>query len=162
MATELQLKLREGDAAPGFTAQTNGGGNVSLADFKGRNVILYFYPKDDTPGCTKEACAFRDQIADFQAKGAVVLGVSTDPVKAHDKFVEKFKLPFTLLADVEKSTAKAYGVLNSKGGFDYARRDTFVIDPTGKIAKHYENVDPEKNVGQVLEDLAQLGATPAH
>ena len=100
MAKELELK--EGDVAPEFSAATSGGGKVSLADFKGKNVVLYFYPKDDTPGCTKEACAFRDHFAEFKKKGAVVLGVSTDPVKSHDKFVEKFKLPFTLLADEDK------------------------------------------------------------
>src|ERR1700722_18118643 len=99
MAIELNLKLKEGDQAPAFTAMTNGGGKISLADYKGKNVILYFYPKDDTPGCTKEACAFRDHWAEFKKKGAVVLGVSTDPVKSHDKFVKKFELPFTLLAD---------------------------------------------------------------
>ena len=102
MAKEIKLKLKEGDVAPEFSAATNGGGKISLADFKGKNVILYFYPKDDTPGCTKEACAFRDHFAEFKKKGAVVLGVSTDPVKSHDKFVEKFKLPFTLLADEDK------------------------------------------------------------
>ena len=87
-----ELKLKEGDAAPAFTASANGGQTVSLADFRGRPVILYFYPKDDTPGCTKEACAFRDAFADFTARGAVVLGVSADPVKSHDKFVQKFKV----------------------------------------------------------------------
>src|SRR5687768_15344282 len=99
MATELKLSLKEGDQAPAFTVHASGGGKLSLADFKGQNVILYFYPKDDTPGCTKEACAFRDHFADFKKKGAIILGVSPDPVKSHDKFVEKFKLPFTLLAD---------------------------------------------------------------
>src|SRR5262245_50572269 len=99
MATNIELKLREGDKAPEFTASTSGGGRLSLSDFKGKNVVLYFYPKDDTPGCTREACAFRDHFAEFKKKGAVVLGVSIDPVKAHDKFVKKYKLPFTLLAD---------------------------------------------------------------
>src|SRR5580698_6594695 len=98
MAKDIQLKLKEGDKAPAFTATTNGGNTVSLSDYKNQPVILYFYPKDDTPGCTKEACAFRDYFADFKKKGAVVLGASTDPVKSHDKFVEKFKLPFALLA----------------------------------------------------------------
>src|SRR5688572_13994252 len=112
MGTEL--KLKEGDKAPEFTSATSGGGKLSLADFKGQNVILYFYPKDDTPGCTKEACAFRDQFADFKKKGAVVLGVSTDDVKSHDKFVKKFNLPFTLLADEEKKIVDAYGVWGEK------------------------------------------------
>src|SRR5215471_10790712 len=93
MAAEFKLSLNEGDVAPAFTANSSGGSRVSLADFKGQNVILYFYPRDDTPGCTKEACAFRDYFAEFKQKGAVVLGVSTDPVKSHDKFVAKFKLP---------------------------------------------------------------------
>src|SRR3984885_12312500 len=110
MATEPKLKLKEGDLAPKFTAATNGGGEVSLADYKGKNVILYFYPKDDTPGCTKEACAFRDHWDDFKKKGAVILGVSTDKVKSHDKFVAKFKLPFTLLSDEDKKIGDAYGV----------------------------------------------------
>ena len=110
MAKETELKLKAGDVAPEFSAATSGGGIVSLADFKGKNVVLYFYPKDDTPGCTKEACAFRDHFAEFKKAGAVVLGVSTDPVKSHDRFVEKFKLPFTLLADEDKKIVSAYGV----------------------------------------------------
>ena len=110
MANSIQLKLKEGDAAPEFSAATNGGGNMSLADLRGKNGILYFYPKDDTPGCTKEACAFRDHFAEFKKRGAVVLGVSTDPVKSHEKFVEKFKLPFMLLADEDKKIVTAYGV----------------------------------------------------
>jgi peroxiredoxin Q/BCP len=104
MAKEIHLKLKEGDLAPEFFVNTNGGGKISLADYKGRNVILYFYPKDDTPGCTKEACAFRDHFADFKKKGAVIFGVSTDPVKSHDKFVEKFKLPFTLPMKTKRSS----------------------------------------------------------
>src|SRR5277367_5074212 len=114
MANELNLKLKEGDKAPAFTAATNGGGKISLADFKGQNVILYFYPKDDTPGCTKEACAFRDGFAEFKKRGAIVLGVSPDSVKSHDKFVKKYKLPFTLLADEDKKIVEAYGVWGQK------------------------------------------------
>src|SRR4026207_950297 len=114
MAKELILKLKEGDLAPVFTADTNGGGRLSLADFAGKNVILYFYPKDDTPGCTKEACAFRDVYTEFKKRGAVILGVSPDPVKSHDKFVKKFQLPFTLLADNEKKIFEAYGVWGEK------------------------------------------------
>src|SRR5574339_1172078 len=102
MASNPILSLNEGDPAPDFKAFTNGGGQVSLGDLKGKHVILYFYPRDDTPGCTKEACAFRDHFAEFKNKGAVVLGVSIDPVKAHDKFVQKYKLPFTLLADEDR------------------------------------------------------------
>ena len=115
MAKELILKLKEGDLAPAFTVDTNGGGRLSLADFAGKNVILYFYPKDDTPGCTKEACAFRDGYTEFKKRGAVMLGVSPDPVKSHDKFVKKFQLPFTLLADNDKKIVEAYGVWGEKG-----------------------------------------------
>src|SRR6185312_2556071 len=108
MATALELKLKEGDKAPEFTAGANGGGKVSLADFKGKHVVLYFYPRDDTPGCTKEACAFRDEFAAFKRKGAVVLGVSVDSAKSHDKFAKKFKLPFTLVSDEDRKIVQAY------------------------------------------------------
>src|SRR5258708_34166352 len=139
MGTELKLKLKEGDQAPAFTVPTNGGGKISLADFKGQNVILYFYPKDDTPGCTKEACAFRDYFADFKKKGAVVLGVSTDSVKSHEKFARKFKLPFTLLADEDKKIVEAYGVWGRKSfmGRKYmgTHRVTFLIGGDGKIKR---------------------------
>ncbi len=157
MAKEIQLNLKEGDKAPAFTAETSGGGKVSLADFKGQNVILYFYPKDDTPGCTKEACAFRDHFADFKKKGAVVLGVSPDPVKSHDKFVEKFKLPFTLLADTDKKIVEAYGVWGQKTfmGRKYMGtfRVTFLIGPDGKIKKIWPAVKPEEHAAEVLAAL---------
>src|SRR5437016_10303521 len=110
MAKAPELKLKAGDKAPNFTAPTDGGGKVTLADFKGKHVILYFYPKDDTPGCTKEACGFRDQYKTIEKAGAVVLGVSTDSVKSHSKFAGKFKLPFMLLADEDKKIVAAYGV----------------------------------------------------
>jgi peroxiredoxin Q/BCP len=106
MAKIIELDLKEGDVAPAFSAPTSGGGRISLADFKGRNVILFFYPKDDTPGCTKEACAFRDQFAEFKRKGAVVLGVSVDPVKSHDKFVKKFELPYPLCQTPRKQSLR--------------------------------------------------------
>ena len=102
-----ELKLKEGDAAPAFTAQTNGGQTVSLADYAGRPVILYFYPRDDTPGCTKEACAFRDAFADFTNKGAVVLGVSADSVKSHDKFIRKFEFAVTLSSRCSRTRTSA-------------------------------------------------------
>jgi len=157
MAKEIELKLKEGDPAPTFTVATNGGGKISLADYLGKNVILYFYPKDDTPGCTKEACAFRDQFADFKSKGAVVLGVSPDPVKSHDKFVEKFKLPFTLLADEDKKIVEAYGVWGEKSfmGRKYmgAHRVTFLIGPDGKIKKIWPLVKPEEHIAEVLAAL---------
>jgi peroxiredoxin Q/BCP len=157
MAKELELKLKPGDAAPVFSAATSGGGKVSLADFKGKNVVLYFYPRDDTPGCTKEACAFRDHFADFKKKGAVVLGVSTDPTKSHDKFVEKFKLPFTLLADEDKQIVTAYGVWGEKSfmGRKYqgTHRVTFLIGPDGRIKNIWPQVKPEEHAAEVLAAL---------
>ena len=157
MATELKLALAEGDQAPAFTAETSGGGKISLADFKGQNVILYFYPKDDTPGCTKEACVFRDGFADFKKRGAVILGVSTDAVKAHDKFVKKFDLPFTLLADVDKKIVLAYGVWGEKTfmGRKYqgTHRVTFLIGPDGRIKKVWPKVKPDDHIPEVLAAL---------
>jgi peroxiredoxin Q/BCP len=158
MAKEIELKLKEGDTAPEFSANTNGGGKVSLADFKGKNVILYFYPKDDTPGCTKEACAFRDDFSEFKKRGAVVLGVSTDSVKSHDKFVEKFKLPFTLLADEDKKIVEAYGVWGEKSfmGRKYlgTHRVTFLIGSDGWIKQIWPQVKPDEHAAEVLAALA--------
>jgi peroxiredoxin Q/BCP len=157
MTKEIQLKLKEGDLAPDFSAATNSGGLVSLADFKGKNVILYFYPRDDTPGCTKEACAFRDHFAEFKKRGAVVLGVSTDPVKSHGKFVEKFKLPFTLLADEDKKMVTAYGVWGEKSfmGRKYlgTHRVTFLIGPDGRIKRIWPQVKPDEHAAEVLAAL---------
>ena len=157
MAKEIKLKLKEGDEAPGFSAATNGGGNVSLADFKGKKVILYFYPRDDTPGCTKEACAFRDDFAEFKRRGAVVLGVSTDSVKSHDKFAWKFKLPFALLADEDRKIVEAYGVWGEKSfmGRKYpgTQRVTFLIGPDGRIKKIWPRVKPEEHAKEILSAL---------
>ena len=157
MATELMLKLKEGDRAPDFRAATSGGGIVSLKDFNGKYLVLYFYPKDDTPGCTKEACGFRDAFKDFTKAGAVVLGVSIDAVKKHDKFVEKFALPFPLLADEDKSIVQAYGVWGKKKfmGREYmgTNRVTFLIDPKGRIKKIWTAVKPEEHAAEVLSAL---------
>jgi thioredoxin-dependent peroxiredoxin len=157
MTRKPELKLKEGDAAPPFTAAASGGATVSLADFKGRNVILYFYPRDNTPGCTKEACAFRDHFADFKKAGAVVLGVSTDPVKSHDKFAGKYKLPFTLLADEDKKIVQAYGVWGPKTfmGVKYTgtNRVTFLIGPDGRIKKIWPKVKPAEHAEEVLAAL---------
>lgn len=154
MAKELELKLKVGDQAPAFDAATSGGGRISLADYKGQHVILYFYPRDDTPGCTKEACAFRDDFAAFKKKGAVVLGVSPDSVKSHDKFVTKFKLPFTLLADEDKAIVQAYGVWGEKVfmGRKYlgVHRVTFLIGPDGVIQQIWPKVKPEEHAAEVL------------
>ena len=156
MAKTIELKLKEGDVAPEFTVAT-GGGKISLADYLGKNVILYFYPRDDTPGCTKEACAFRDEFAQFKKRGAVVLGVSPDSVKSHDKFVEKFKLPFALLADDDKKIVQAYGVWGEKSfmGRKYLGvfRVTFLIGPDGKIRKIWPQVKPEEHAAEVMAAL---------
>ena len=157
MAKAPELKLQEGDLAPAFTAATNGGDSVSLSDFKGKQVVLYFYPRDDTPGCTKEACAFRDAFAEFHKKKAVVLGVSIDTVKAHDKFVAKFKLPFSLLADEDKRIVEAYGVWGQKSfmGRKYMgiHRVTFLIGADGRIKKIWPLVKPEEHADEVLAAL---------
>jgi peroxiredoxin Q/BCP len=157
MPKSISLKLREGDTAPEFTATSQDGSTVSLADLKGKNIILYFYPKDDTPGCTKEACAFRDEFAEFKAKGAVVFGVSTDPVKSHAKFVQKYKLPFTLLADEDKKIVQAYGVWGQKSfmGRKYmgTHRVTFLIGHDGRIKKIWPEVKPQDHAKEVLSEI---------
>ena len=157
MSTTSEIKLKEGDIAPTFQALTNGGGKISLADFKGKHVILYFYPRDDTPGCTKEACAFRDDYADFKKKGAVVLGVSKDSAKSHDKFRAKYRLPFTLLADEDKAIAQAYGAWGEKSflGKKYMgmHRITFLIRPDGRIKRIWPKVKPAEHAAEVLAAL---------
>lgn len=154
MAKNIILALKEGDPAPDFSGATNGGGRVSLADYHGRNLVLYFYPRDDTPGCTKEACSFRDGFEALQAKGVAVLGVSCDAVKAHDRFVAKFKLPFPLLADVEQKVVRAYGVWGEKSfmGRKYLGiyRVTFLIGPDGRIRRIWPEVKPENHAAEIL------------
>ena len=153
----LELKLKEGDVAPEFTANTTDGKKISLSDFKGRNVVLYFYPRDDTPGCTKESCAFRDEFAAFKQKSAVILGVSIDSVKSHAKFAEKYKLPFTLLADETKDIVQAYCVWGQKSflGRKYmgTHRVTFLIGPDGRIKKIWPKVKPAEHAKEVLAQL---------
>ncbi len=150
--------LSEGDLAPEFQAATSGGGKLSLSELKGKNVVLYFYPRDDTPGCTKEACAFRDTFADLKAKGAVILGVSADSPASHDKFIGKYKLPFVLLADEDKAIAKAYGAWGQKTflGRKYMgmKRVTFLIGPEGRIRKVWPAVKPGLHAKEVLAALA--------
>ena len=146
------MALAVGTDAPPFTAKDTNGNTVSLSDFTGKKVVLYFYPKDDTPGCTKQACSFRDSYADYQNKGMVVLGVSKDDEASHQKFTEKFNLPFPLLADVDGSIIKAYGVEGSSG---YAQRVTYVIDENGKIAHVDSSVKTESHANDIL---AAVGA----
>ena len=142
-----------GMPAPAFRLQDQHEAWVSLADQKGKWVVLYFYPLDDSPGCTTEACEFRDNILAFHKLGVNVLGVSVQDVASKKAFASKFSLPFSVLADTDKSVAKAYGVLSLIG---YARRDTFVIDPQGRIARHYLGVDPKSHSAQLLVDLKAL------
>ena len=150
--------MKEGRKAPGFKLPDQDGNTVSLADFAGKTVVLYFYPKDDTPGCTKEACSFRDAFSQYKKKGIAVLGVSPDKEASHQKFVTKYKLPFTLLADTDKSIAEAYGVWGEKKfmGRTYmgVHRTTFLIDEKGKIKKIFEKVKPEDHASEVLEAFA--------
>ncbi|NTV66659.1 MAG: thioredoxin-dependent thiol peroxidase [Chlorobaculum sp.] len=149
--------LKEGQKAPEFTAKDQDGNELSLRDFIGRKVVLYFYPKDDTPGCTKEACAFRDNFPNFKKIDAVVLGVSVDGQKAHRKFADKFELPFTLLVDDEKKIVEAYGVWGLKKfmGKEYmgTNRVTYLIDEQGVIEKVWPKVKPETHAAEVLEWL---------
>lgn len=153
---------KAGAKAPNFTLSDQDGEEHSLKDYAGKWVLIYFYPKDDTPGCTIEACAIRDQFKDFQKIGAVVLGVSTDSVASHKRFAAKFELPFTLLADANKEVVGAYGVFGEKKmmGRTYmgVRRTSFLIDPNGKIAKVYEKVKPEAHAAEVIADLKAFGA----
>lgn len=159
MATAPELTLKQGDVAPDFSAPASGGGTVSLSDFKGKPVVVYFYPRDDTPGCTKEACGFRDAYDEFRKAGAVVLGVSIDGVKAHDKFVNKFKLPFTLVADEDKSIVNKYGVWGKKSfmGRKYmgTHRVTFLIGPDGRIRKIWPIVKPELHAKEILAAIGE-------
>ena len=150
--------LKEGSAAPAFKTTDANGEAVSLKDLRGQKVVLYFYPKDDTPGCTKEACSFRDAFSQFKKKGIAVLGVSPDKEASHQKFITKYKLPFTLLADADRSIAEAYGVWGEKKfmGRTYmgVHRTTFLIDEKGKIKKIFEKVKPEDHASEVLQAFA--------
>jgi len=145
-----------GQAAPDFRLQDQTGKWHTPADFHGHWLVLYFYPKDFTPGCTTQVCTFRDDVAKLRKAGAMVVGVSLDDVKSHADFAAKYHVPFPLLADSDKKVATAYGVLTSKMGMQYAKRTTFLIDPEGKVAKVYQDVDPEKNSAQVQSDLTTL------
>jgi len=146
--------VKEGSAAPAFKTTDANGETVNLKDFRGKKVVLYFYPKDDTPGCTKEACSFRDAFSKFKKQGVTILGVSPDSEKSHQKFTAKYKLPFTLLADTDHSIADAYGVYGEKKfmGRTYMgiHRTTFLIDEKGKIKKVFEKVKPEDHADEVL------------
>lgn len=145
-----------GTDAPSFKLQDQNGDWHSSEDYRGQWLAVYFYPKDDTPGCTKEACNFRDNIYAFKAIGAAVVGVSVDDVESHKEFSDKYKLPFTLLADEDHAMATAYGVLKDYKLVKIASRQSFLVDPDGKIAKHYAKVDPDTHTEEVLADLEAL------
>ena len=145
--------VQEGANAPDFEAQTEDGRTVSLSSLRGKQVVLYFYPKDDTPGCTAQACGIRDSFGEFRARGAEVFGVSTDDAESHRAFKEKFKLPFSLLVDVDHAVGNAFGVEQSSGRKPSYKRSTVVIGADGKVAKVMENVDPTTHAGDVLAAL---------
>ena len=153
----MAKELRSGDAAPDFVLPDQSGRSVSLKSFKGKQVVLYFYPKDDTPGCTKEACGFRDSMARATKAGAVVIGVSLDGKEAHQKFIAKYSLPFTLLSDEDAAVAKAYGIYKQKNmyGKKYwgIERSTFVLDEKGKLTAVFRKVKVDGHVDEVLSSL---------
>lgn len=155
-----------GSAAPDFELPDQDGQLHSLEDYRDQWVVLYFYPKDQTPACTTEACQFRDNVFAFRDANAQILGVSFDDVESHREFAEQYSLPFPLLADVEGKAAAAYGVVTRMFGMRLARRETFLIDPLGRVAKHYTAVNPATHVQEVLADLEiliadrQVSATP--
>jgi peroxiredoxin Q/BCP len=148
--------LPTGATAPAFNLQDQNGDWHTLEEYRGQWLAVYFYPRDDTPGCTTEACNFRDNIYAFKAIGAAVVGISVDDVESHKEFSDKYKLPFTILADEDSETAKAYGVLRDYKLIKLASRQSFLIDPEGKIAKHYEKVDPDTHTDEVLADIKQF------
>jgi thioredoxin-dependent peroxiredoxin len=152
-----ETELKVGDKAPAFNLKDENGKTVKLSDFKGKRVVLYFYPKDDTSGCTTQACGFRDNYLDIEEKNAVVLGVSPDDEKSHQKFKTKFNLPFTLLVDTDHKVAEAYGVWGEKNmygvKYDGIIRSHFVIDENGKLADVQFKVSPKDSVERAMKAL---------
>ena len=151
-------ELEAGQRAPAFALPDPTGKVHRLADYRGQWVVLYFYPKDDTPGCTKEACEFRDSYLELTRMGARVLGVSVDDAESHSRFVNKYNLPFPLLSDADGKVAKRYGSLWGFGPVKFAKRHSFIIDPDGTIARVYRDVDPKTHSDEILRDLRALGS----
>src|SRR3989338_5819160 len=151
------ISLKIGDKAPNFNLKDGDGKTAKLSDFKGKKVVLYFYPKDDTSGCTKEACNFRDNLVSLKKLNVEVLGVSNDDEMSHKKFAEKYKLTFRLLADVDKKVSKEYGVYELKNNYgkEYygITRSTFVIDENGKIQQIYYKVNPEEHINELMAEI---------
>ncbi len=152
--------IEEGKAAPLFTLKDKDGNKVALKDFKGQPVVVYFYPKDDTPGCTTQACDIRDQWSALQEAGAVVLGISPDPAEAHQRFVDKYDLPHTLLSDPDRKVMEKYGAWGEKNMYGKKTvgviRSTVLVGPSGRVAKHWKRVQAKKHAEQVLKALAEL------
>ena len=151
--------IKKGDAAPDFTVKDQNGADVKLSDLRGQKIVLYFYPKDDTPGCTKEACSFRDNYSTLTNEGIKILGISTDHEKSHQKFISKYGLPFTLLADTDHAVADAYGSYGEKQfmgkTFDGVLRKTFLIDESGKIKKIFDKVNVAEHADEVLRAFGE-------
>src|SRR6266545_152414 len=152
--------IKEGTVAPTFTAKNADGETVRLKDLRGQKVVLYFYPKDDTPGCTKEACSFRDANRDMQKRGIIVLGVSADDVESHQKFADKYSLSFPLLADTDIRVSQLYGVYKERNmygkKFMGVNRETFLIDKDGIVRKIWRKVSPEDHANEVLSAVEEL------
>lgn len=150
-------KINEGDKAPEFKGKDQSGNDIQLSDFKGKKVVLYFYPKDDTPGCTAEACNLRDNYALLKSKGIEIIGVSADTQAKHQKFIDKHELPFPLIADTEKEVIEAYGVWGEKKFmgrvYDGIHRVTYVIDESGTVVKRFDKVKTKEHAEQILESL---------
>ncbi|MYA77562.1 MAG: thioredoxin-dependent thiol peroxidase [Gemmatimonadetes bacterium] len=150
--------LQAGDPAPDFTMEADKGGRVSLKELRGKTVVLYFYPKDDTPGCTRESCAFRDHYPSFQGRDVLIYGVSCDDIPSHEKFAAKYDLPFPLLSDPDTSVSTAYGVYKEKTNYGRKymgiERSTFVIDGDGRISRIFRNVKVDGHVEKVLDEVS--------
>ncbi|WP_349431042.1 peroxiredoxin [Methylomarinum sp. Ch1-1] len=149
-----QLKI--GQPAPAFILPDGNQNNHSLSDYRGSWLVLFFYPKDLTPGCTAEACQFRDHYADIQANNSQILGINTDNSASHKHFIEKKQLPFSLLSDTNGETCRAYGSLFKLGPIKFSKRHTFIINPDGNIAKIYRKVSPDQHARQIIDDLKSL------
>jgi len=159
-AITVASELEANGPAPNFELQDQNGEWHDLNDFSGQWLVVYFYPRADTPGCTTQGCSFRDNIYAFRGVGAEVVGISTDPVDRQKAFSDKYSLPFPILSDESGETARAYGVLIEQGSLNFARRETFLVSPEGTIVRHYQNVNPDTHTEEVLDDLLALAQDP--